>query len=91
VIPILAPQASDVTAGPTGLPEPPEGSAASERANVRAAPSGGLVNAYRLVTHERPTWRESVIGSSFLVTAGAAALAAAALVIGLRRHLRQHA
>jgi hypothetical protein len=45
------------------------------------APAGGARNAYNLVTHQRATWREAVLGSAFILavlTAGTAVTGAAA-------------
>ncbi len=43
---------------------------------IRAASTSGPVNAYRFITHQRPTPRESAIGSLWLVLVGALGLAA---------------
>lgn len=91
-MPILAPPAEEATPGPFESSEPRRaGAGLSERVTGKAASSGGLVNAFRLVTQQRPTWRESVIGSSFLLTLGAAAVGTGALAFGIRRRQRQQA
>lgn len=62
-----------------------------ESVGRNSAPSGGLRNAYGLVMHEQPTWREGVVGSAFLLTV----LAAGTTITGVglvlrRRRVRSH-
>ena len=52
------------------------------------APAGGAHNAYNLVTHERATWREAVLGSAFLLGVVAAGSSGVGAAVAVRRRRR---
>jgi hypothetical protein len=52
------------------------------------ASANGPINAFRLVTHERATWREALIGSAFLLGAATAGSSVAGAVVAVRRRRR---
>jgi uncharacterized membrane protein YphA (DoxX/SURF4 family) len=82
MIPVVAPPLRDSHQG--------TGRADWKRAPRIKAPAGGARNAYNLVTHERATWREAVVGSAFLlgVATTTGSVVAAALAVRRRRNRR---
>ena len=78
VIPVVAPPLDDSSEQLRASEHPP----GLQRIK---APAGGARNAFNLVTHERATWREAVLGSAFLLGAATAGgVATSILGCGLR-------
>lgn len=63
----------------------------NRRARRTSASAGGARNAYELVVQERPTWREAVIGSTFLLSVATVGACAAAAALAIRRLRRDKA
>jgi hypothetical protein len=84
MIPVLAPPADDAARVAASDRFAVWGAGRGGEGNVPGV-SDGLVSAYRFLTQDRPTWRESVLRPWFLTTTGVTAMGAAAVVIGVRR------
>jgi len=86
MIPVLAPPADDAARDAPRDRFAVRGVGRGRAEGNVPAVSDGLVSAYRFLTQDRPTWRESVLRPWFLTTTGVTAMGAAAVVIAVRRH-----